>query len=170
MLDVPTRKEVLLDLLFTNQESLLCNISVSDSLGCSDHNIVEFGILLSVLKVSSKTRILDFRRANFSALRAQLGGIRWEASMDDIGASECWEVFKNSLLEAQSQFILYKGKGKGSKWSKRPPWLNHDLLGLLKSKREAHQRWRSGGLSAEKYKGIAESAETQLEKQNPSSN
>ena len=37
MLDVPTRNEALLDLLLT---SLLCNISVSDSLGYSDHNIV----------------------------------------------------------------------------------------------------------------------------------
>ena len=114
---------------------------------------MEFGILLSVLKVSSKTRVLDFRIANFSALRAQLGRIRWEASTEDKGASESWEFFKNSLLEAQSQFIPYKGKG--SKRNKRPPWLNHDLLGLLKSKREAHQRWRSGGLSAENYKGIA---------------
>ena len=66
MLDVPTRNEALLDLLFTNQEHLFCNISVSDSLGCSDDNIVEFRILLSMLKVSSKTRVLDFGRANFS--------------------------------------------------------------------------------------------------------
>ena len=76
MLDAPTRNEALLDSLFTNQESLLCNISASDSLGCSDHNIVEFGILLSVMKVSSKRRFMDFRRENLSALRAQLGGIR----------------------------------------------------------------------------------------------
>ena len=75
IIDVPTRKEALLDLLFTNQENLLCNILVSDNLGCSNYNIVEFGILLRVLKVSSKTKVLDFRRANFSSLRAQLGRI-----------------------------------------------------------------------------------------------
>ena len=73
--------------------------------------------------------------------------------MEYKGASECWEFFKNSVLEAQSQFIPYKGKV--SKRSKRSLWLNHDILGLLKSKREAHQKWRSGGLSAETYKGIA---------------
>ena len=75
MLDVPTRNEALLDLLLTNQENLLCTILVSDSPGCSDHSIVEFGIRLSMLKVSTKTKVLDFRRANFSSLRAQLGGI-----------------------------------------------------------------------------------------------
>ena len=73
--------------------------------------------------------------------------------MEDKGASECWEFFKNPLSEEQNQFIPYKGKG--SQQRKRLPWLNHDLLGLLKSKREAYQRWRSGGLSVESYKGTA---------------
>jgi len=71
MLDVPIMKETLLDLLLTKQENLLCNILVSGNLGCRDHNIEEFWILLSTLKVSTKTKVLDFRRANFSSLRAQ---------------------------------------------------------------------------------------------------
>ena len=153
MLDVPTRNEALLDLLLTNQENLLCTILVSDSPGCSDHNIVEFGILLSTLKVSTKTKVLDFRRANFSLLRVQLGGIPWEASMEDNGASECWEFFKNALLEAQNQSIPFKGKG--SRRSKRPPGLNCELLSLLKTKREAYQGWQSGRIPVENYEGIA---------------
>lgn len=32
-------------------------ISVSDSLGCSDHTIVKFEILMSTLKVSTKTKV-----------------------------------------------------------------------------------------------------------------
>ncbi|GAB0178838.1 P protein [Grus japonensis] len=111
MLDVPTRNEALLDLLLTNQENLFCNISVGDSLGCSDHNTVEFGILLSALKVSTKTKGLDFRRANISLLIAQLGGIPWEASMEDKGTRECREFFKSALLGTQNQFILLKALG-----------------------------------------------------------
>lgn len=60
MLDVPSRNEALLEMLVTNQEKLLCNISVNDSLGCSDHNIVVLGILLSILKASAKKQDLDF--------------------------------------------------------------------------------------------------------------
>ena len=153
MLDVPTRSEALLDLLLTNQENLLCTISVSASPGCSDHSIVEFGNLLSTLQVRTKTKDLDCRRAHFSSLGAHLGGIPWEASMEDKGASECWEFFKNALLEAQKQFIPFKGKG--SRRRKRPPWLNCELLSLLKTKREAYQRWKSGRIPIENYKGIA---------------
>lgn len=60
MLDVPTRNEALLELLVTNQEKLLCDVSVNDSLGCSDHNILEFGIVLSILKARTKEKVLDF--------------------------------------------------------------------------------------------------------------
>lgn len=58
----------------TNWENLLWNILVSDSLGYSDHRIVEFGIQLGMLKVSTKPKVLDFRRANFSSLNAQVTG------------------------------------------------------------------------------------------------
>ena len=113
---------------------------------------MEFGTLLSRLNVSAKTKILDFRRANFSSLRPQLGEIPWEASLEDKGASECWEIFKNALLEAQNQFIPFKGKE--SRQSKRPPWLNCELLRLLKTKREEYQKWKSGQIPVENYKGI----------------
>ena len=101
MLDMLTRNSALLDLLLTNQQDLLDNITTNGSFGYSDHNIVEFKILPSMLKASSRTKILDFRRANFKMLRARLQGIPWEASMEGKGACECWELFKNSLLKAQ---------------------------------------------------------------------
>jgi len=53
--------------------------------------------------------------------------------MDGKGDCECWEIFKNSLLETQQQSIHYQRKGERQK--KRPPWLNNELLGVLKSKK-----------------------------------
>jgi len=40
-----------------------------------------------------------------------LGGIPWEASMEDKEARERWEFFKNALLETQKKFIPFKDKG-----------------------------------------------------------
>lgn len=70
-----------------------------------------------------------------SLLRAQLGGILWEVSMEDKGAN--YTGARSSLLEAQKHFIPLKGKG--SRRIKRPPWLNSVLLSLLKT-RERHTR------------------------------
>lgn len=71
-LGVPTRSEALLDLLLTNRQNLFRNISVSDSLDDSDHNIVVFGIWLSMLEATTETKTVELRRAHFSSLRAQL--------------------------------------------------------------------------------------------------
>lgn len=59
--------------------------SVHYILACSNHNTVGFGILLSVLKVSSKTKGLHFTGANFGMLGAQLEEIPWEVSMEGKG-------------------------------------------------------------------------------------
>lgn len=63
--------------------------------------LLDFGIRMSMLKLSStKRKVLDFRRVQFSLLRSQLGDIPWEASMDDKGTK--LECFKHALLEMQN--------------------------------------------------------------------
>lgn len=52
MLDMLTRNSTLLYLLLTNHKDLLDNITISGSLGYSDHNIVKFKVWLSILKTS----------------------------------------------------------------------------------------------------------------------
>ncbi|KAF1481499.1 hypothetical protein FQV18_0000386, partial [Eudyptula minor novaehollandiae] len=40
----PTRKGALLDMVFINKEELVMDVKIKGSLGCSDQEIVEFGI------------------------------------------------------------------------------------------------------------------------------
>ncbi|GAB0209293.1 mitochondrial enolase superfamily member 1 [Grus japonensis] len=94
MLDVPTRNEALLDLLLTNQENLLCNISVSDSLGCSDHNIVEFGILLSTLKHCWGPGL-----GNKNPGRCKHGSVVNEGRVEDWKKANVTPIYKKGLKE-----------------------------------------------------------------------
>lgn len=147
-LDVPPSKEALLDLVLTHQGNLLCSISVSDSLGCRGDNIVEFGILLSPLRVSMKTKVLHFRRTSFSSLRAQVG----RGSVGSFpAASECWEFFKSTPIEAQKQFIPFKDMG--DRQNKRPLWVNCKLLHLFKTKRGVPEveKWMSAHWELQSY-------------------
>ncbi|GAB0181056.1 hypothetical protein GRJ2_000570900 [Grus japonensis] len=45
VVEEPMRRGVLLDLVLTNKEGLVGDMKVEDSLGCSDHEMVEFRIL-----------------------------------------------------------------------------------------------------------------------------
>ncbi|GAB0190393.1 triadin [Grus japonensis] len=65
----------MLDLLLTNKEGLVGNVKLKGSLGCSDHEMVEFKILRAARKVHSKLTTLNFRRADSGLFRDLLGQI-----------------------------------------------------------------------------------------------
>ena len=69
MIEEPKRRGAMLDLVLTNKEGLVGNVKVKGSLGCRDHEMVEFKILWAARRVRSKLAALDFRRKDFGVLR-----------------------------------------------------------------------------------------------------
>jgi len=66
------------------------NVKLKDSLGCSDHEMVEFKILRAVRRVHSKLSTLDFRRADFGLFRGLLGRVPWDKVLEGRRAQENW--------------------------------------------------------------------------------
>jgi len=130
----------MLDLVLTNKEGLLGNVKVKGGLGCSDHKMVEFKILRAVRRVCSKLTTLDFRRADFGVLRDLLGRTPWDKALEGRGAHESWSVFKDHVLQAQERCI--PTKRKSGRNTRRPTWMNKELLAKLKQRKEAYRGWK----------------------------
>ncbi|GAB0202816.1 mitochondrial enolase superfamily member 1 [Grus japonensis] len=62
----PTRRRAILDLVLANNEG---NVKLKGSLGCSDHEMVEFKILRAARRAHSELTTLDFRTADFGLFR-----------------------------------------------------------------------------------------------------
>ncbi|GAB0175730.1 hypothetical protein GRJ2_000038200 [Grus japonensis] len=77
VVEEPMRRGVLLDLVLTNKEGLVGDVKVGSSLGCSDHEMVEFRILRGRSRAISRITTLDFRRATFGLFKDLLGRIPW---------------------------------------------------------------------------------------------
>lgn len=75
------------------------------SLGCSDHETVEFRILHEGNKAVSRTTTLNFRRANFGLLKDLLGGIPRVKALEEKGVEESWLIFKHQFLQTQDLYI-----------------------------------------------------------------
>ena len=86
MVDVPTRRGVLLDLVLTNKEGLVEAVKGDGSLSCRDHEMVEFRISCGRNRVLSRTASLDFSRANFGLFKHLLGEIPWDKVLEEKGA------------------------------------------------------------------------------------
>ena len=72
VIEEPTRRGAMLDLVLTNREGLVGNVMLQGSLVCNDHEMVEFGILRTVRRARSKLTALDFKRADFGLFRSLL--------------------------------------------------------------------------------------------------
>ena len=133
----------MLDLVLTNKEGLVGNVKLKGSLGCSDHEMVEFKILRTATRAHSKLT-LDFRRADFGLFRDLLGRVSWDKALERRGAQESRLIFKDHVLQAQEGCI--PTKRKSGKNARRPAWMNKELLDKLKHKKEAYRGWKQGSL------------------------
>jgi len=61
------------------------DVKVGDSVGCSDHEILEFRILHGGRRAISRIKILDLRRANLGLFKDLLGGIPWVRALEGRG-------------------------------------------------------------------------------------
>ena len=71
----------MVDLVLTSMEGLVGNVKLKGSLGCSDHEIVEFKICRALRRAHSKLTTLDFRRADFGLFRDLLGRVPWDKDL-----------------------------------------------------------------------------------------
>ncbi|XP_048787424.1 uncharacterized protein LOC125686903 [Lagopus muta] len=146
------RRGVLLDLILTNREGLVREVKVRGSLGCSDHEMVEFKILSGRSKAKSRIAILDFRRANFDLFRDLLGAVSWARVLEGKGACESWSAFKQLFFQAQDRCVpVRKKSGKGGR---RPVWMSKELVCKLKGKKKAHEMWKKGLTTWEEYRNV----------------
>ncbi|GAB0176134.1 hypothetical protein GRJ2_000078600 [Grus japonensis] len=134
------RRGAMLDLILTNKEGLVGDVKLKGSLDCSDHEMVEFKILRAVRRAHSKLTTLDCRRADFGLFRDLLGRVSWDKALEGRGAQDSWLVFKGHLLQAQERCI--PTKRKSCRNTRRPPWMNKELLDKLKHKKKAYRGWK----------------------------
>ncbi|GAB0202667.1 mitochondrial enolase superfamily member 1 [Grus japonensis] len=162
VIEEPTRRGAMLDLILTNKEGLVGDVKLKGSLGCSDHEMVEFKILRAARRALSKLTTLDFRRADFGLFRDLLARIPWDKALEGRGAQDSWLIFQGHLLQAQERCI--PAKRKSSKTTKRPPWMNKELLGKVKQNQEAYRGWKQGQVAWEEYRETVRAAREQVRK------
>jgi len=88
VVEEPTRRGVLLELVSTNKEGLVRDVICGRSLGCSSHKMVEFKILCGRSKAISRIATLDFTRDKFNFFKDLLGVIPWARVLEGKGNHE----------------------------------------------------------------------------------
>ena len=143
----PTRQGNILDLVFTNNETLVSQVEIGDRFDASDHNEIRFKINARKKVEHNSVLVPDFRKANYQGLRHHLQSLDWEL-MGRLGG----EV-QNSDLEIQYNYIVkeilraqeqYIPKRKIRSNKNEPRWMSNSIKRDISTKRGLYRRIRSG--------------------------
>ena len=105
-----TRLNNILDLLFTNNQFLVTNISVIDT-GMSDHRMIDISISLNMGvprntdPIKEGFECLDFRMADFDALNEKISSVPWEELFNLCSFQEFPPLFTMVLLQLCSDLV-----------------------------------------------------------------
>ncbi|KFV09049.1 hypothetical protein N340_00462, partial [Tauraco erythrolophus] len=105
---------------------------------------------------------LDFRKADFSLFKDLLARVQWDEALEGTGAQESWLIFKDHLLQAQEWCI--RTKRKSGRNTRRPAWMNKELLNKLRHKKKAYREWKQGQVAWEEYREIVRVTRDQVRK------
>jgi len=152
VVEEPTRRGALLDLVTVNKDGLAEDVKAGGSLGCSDHAMVNFRILCGGSRAISRIKTLDLRRANFGLFKEILGGIPWVRALEGRGVQECWSLFKHHFLYAQDLCIPLSKKSR--KRSRRLAWMSKELPAELRWKRQVYRMSKEGQATWQEYRNI----------------
>ena len=88
----PTRQGNILDLIFTNNETLVSQVEIGARFDASDHNEIRFKINAKRKVEQNTVLVPDFRKANYQGLRHHLQNLDWEV----VGVGR-WEDQSNEV-------------------------------------------------------------------------
>ncbi|KFV11016.1 hypothetical protein N340_00534, partial [Tauraco erythrolophus] len=113
-------------------------------------------------RVHSKLTTLNFRRADFGLFRDLLAKVRWDEALEGRGALESWLMFKDHLLQAQERCI--PTKRKSGRNTRRPAWMNKELLDQLGHKKKDYRGWKQGQVAWKENRAIVRVTRDQVRK------
>ena len=93
-----------LDLVFSNEENMVKNLTYSAGLGASDHVILEFDFSCYSLQRKQPGNRLDLSRANFKLLNNRLRSINWDC-LHHLDFSNSYAFFKAHIQECIEEAV-----------------------------------------------------------------
>jgi Reverse transcriptase (RNA-dependent DNA polymerase)/Endonuclease-reverse transcriptase len=110
----PTRGNNILDVLLCDEPIIVSNLVSTAPFGNSDHDCLEFTIILVAPTNNLATNsglmrsTLDWPKTDWNAFRMYCYNLSWASLLSCGSSNECWSSFYNALLAGVDQFVPTK--------------------------------------------------------------
>ncbi len=128
----PMRENNILDLVFASDPDLIRDCKVGEKISGSGHHLIRFSIKTEFTLTSNKTKIPDYRKANFNRPR-QLLPLASCNRLNLTDADTAWTDFKNKLLEVERATVPMKTRRANG--TLNPPWMTANIKMAINRKK-----------------------------------
>jgi len=133
----------LLDYVFTDNECVVDNIQCRSPLGKSDHVCIHFEYLTQYWTQPSQQPKRNYWKADYGAIRKELGNIDWEAELFNRSVSESWQLLHDKLMRLVEEFVPYRNTRITSK--KNKSGITKRTVKEIKKREKAWTRYKAVG-------------------------
>ena len=132
--NVPTRGNNILDLVISSEANMVEDLKVIEHFATSDHNMVEFNLLVKSKVHDVLIYKYNFSKGNYDDIRNNLSEIDWVELFDGKDTITCYDIFCGELKRLIDDYVP---KIK-SKTKKRCLWLDRNVLKVIKRR---NKKW-----------------------------
>ncbi|MES9971492.1 MAG: reverse transcriptase family protein, partial [Candidatus Thiodiazotropha sp.] len=144
----------ILDLIITNDQHDIEDITILPSLGVSDHVLIKFDFVFSFKEFHNGKPKVKYGRCDFVSFTNEWDNIDWEEKFTEHSVDEMWAIFVEQYQESVNRHVPKYTPKKGCK--PKPLWMTADTLNSIRNKRHAWSQYRATKRPAdfERYKRI----------------
>ena len=147
----PTRRRgndspSLLDLIFSDEEMQVTDITHLAPLGKSDHSVISFNFC-SYVDYTKPKDTFDLAKGDYEAMRVELRETNWcaefVAGAKNRTCEENWQLLNAKLLELKSRYVPIRKAPVKPKWKKGVYPINEETKAAILNKKKSHRLWMS---------------------------
>ena len=100
----------MLDLIFSNEEGMICNVNYLPGLGRSDHICLLFQLNLYTNDSASKKESFRFPKGDYEAMNLAINNQQWDMIRNSPNVNNAWDDFHSTILNLMNIHI-YRSPG-----------------------------------------------------------
>ena len=130
-----------LDLVFTQNEEMIKELSLLNPLGKSDHLVLKMILNESVCCTVPEPRYKSLlHKGDYNGIRGEIEEIDWDTLFLEKSVDQSWQLFKDILLSLQDKYIPTVRIKEGSK--PKPKWMDKEVTLAIKNKASAWKKYK----------------------------
>ena len=136
--NVPTRNDSILDLVFTREPEMINSIEAIEKFGNADHFMLKWDVEVSTVTESTQMKIKDYNKADYKEMKQDLSQVKWSEKLSSLSTEEAWNIFKQLLSDTESKHIPLKVRKLSGKV--KPLWLTHKAINKVNKKHKVFRK------------------------------